>query len=349
MTTQINARELQALQTLLQERYPKDECPALTAQHQRWQEEKPLQGVRVLDATPLFLNTLVKHLVLLAGGAELIVGVSQDIPRDEAALQWLQRIGVPVVDAAVKNLPITVDVITDCAGSFRRHTPRLGVVELTRSGAQYYQNSSLPAVLVDDSVCKTFETVQGTGDGFVRAMKQLGYRDFAGKRVLLLGCGKVGSGIAKAVLATGAQLQVVECAEKAGNIPAGAQWVDMKHPSQVQKALQESWCVVTATGVKNALEAIGGAETVLNNPQLILANMGVENEYGSSIPVERILNGCQPLNFILEEPTRMRFIDPTMALDNYCALLVAQGKSPAGLHPAPREMDLQVAAYFQEG
>ena len=42
--------------------------------------------------------------------------------------------------------------------------------------------------------------------------------------------------------------------------------------------------------------------------------MGVEDEYGETFPADRVLNGKRPLNFLLEEPTQLRYIDATFAL-----------------------------------
>ena len=51
--------------------YPPSDCPALSAQHDAWAQTRPLAGLTVLDATPLFRNTRVKHLALQAAGAEV--------------------------------------------------------------------------------------------------------------------------------------------------------------------------------------------------------------------------------------------------------------------------------------
>ena len=62
-----------------------------------------------------------------------------------------------------------------------------------------------------------------------------------------------------------------------------------------------------------------------------MVNMGVEDEWGSAIPPERMLNNKQPLNFILPEPTRLRYIDPTMALHNQAALELLTGNYRSGI------------------
>ena len=84
---------------------------------------------------------------------------------------------------------------------------------------------------------------------------------------------------------------------------------------------------------------------MLPSPAL-LANLGVEDEYGALIPENRVLNRKQPLNFILEEPTSMRFIETTMALHNACALELLTADLPHRcMDPAPdvEERLLEVA------
>ena len=70
---------------------------------------------------------------------------------------------------------------------------------------------------------------------------------------------------------------------------------------------------------------------MLSNSGALLANLGVEDEFGPAIPEARVLNGKKPINFALEEPTHLRYIDPTMALDNFGALLLLSEALPKGL------------------
>ena len=72
---------------------------------------------------------------------------------------------------------------------------------------------------------------------------------------------------------------------------------------------------------------------------VLLANMGVEDEWGPEIPRERMLNRGRPLNFILPDPTRMCYIDPPLALHNQGAVELAAGRVPSGLFPPPPEME----------
>jgi adenosylhomocysteinase len=71
--------------------------------------------------------------------------------------------------------------------------------------------------------------------------------------------------------------------------------------------------VVTATGVKGALDRPQVVEALLGS-HAVLANIGVEDEYGPGVPTSRVLAEKKPLNFILEEPTHLKYIDASLAL-----------------------------------
>ena len=57
-------------------RYTLREYPSLSAQMERFGAERPFAGRALLDCTPIFANTLLKHQALLIGGAELTVGAT---------------------------------------------------------------------------------------------------------------------------------------------------------------------------------------------------------------------------------------------------------------------------------
>jgi adenosylhomocysteinase len=74
----------------------------------------------------------------------------------------------------------------------------------------------------------------------------------------------------------------------------------------------------------------------------ILANMGVEDEYGSAIPPSRVLARKSPLNFILEEPTQLQYIEATMALHNEGAVYLVNHPESKGeiIPPAKTETEM---------
>ena len=313
--------------------YRPEEYPALGFQLAEWRDSRPLAGVRILDGTPLFANTLLKYAALLAAGAELTAATHDAIPRDPAMIPLLERWGIPHVHNARSG---DFDCILDCGGVHARLSPRFGFVELTRSGYYHYCGAAKPVILVDDSRIKAIETCLGTGEGFLRAMKQLGYTDFKNRRVLIFGFGKVGRGIAFYARREGAVVSAVD--EPGAAVPAGVTLISRYDRDAVLDAVRSAWCVVTATGISNAMQGNGAAEELLHGNQLVAA-MGVENEWGDSLPPERILNRNVPLNFLLTEPTRLRYIDPTMALSNAAALELVRGGLSAGLQKIAPEVE----------
>ncbi len=325
--------------------YTTGESAALNEQLKNNLLKRPLSGVKILDATPVFRNTLNKYLPLLAAGAKLTVGVSKQIPHDPKTVEFLKSAGVDTVNAANESRMDDFDIILDCAGGFHTFRARLGYAELTRSGAAYYQNCAKPVFLVDDSKIKAIETCFGTGDGFLRAMKQSGYTDFNGKKIVLFGGGKVGRGIAFYALRAGAQVFVVD--PDPSRVIAGANFIAADLRQEISRAVKDAWCIVTATGVKHALEHTIDAAKLINSPA-ILVNMGVENEFGREVPSSRVLNQNRPLNFILEEPTLLKYIDPVMALDNEMALLLARDANFApGLHKPPAEIESRILNFVR--
>ena len=303
--------------------YPPADCPALTRQRTDWARARPFAGLTVLDATPLFRNTLVKHLALQAAGAEVWVGYGRAMPFDPQAADLAPALGLRVPDAA--RLAQGFDVVLDCAAAFADVPARLGRAELTRSGALRYRALALPCPVldVDAGRVKTFETALGTGDGLIRGLRRFGVGDLRGRLAVVFGCGKVGRGILFRLAREGARCFVVDPARP--NPPRGAALAE-----DPPALLRRADLVVTATGRRDAA-APYAADLLAGHA--VLANMGVEDEFGPGVPADRVLNAKAPLNFALPDPTRMRYIDPTMALHNLTALRLAHAAPAPGLHP----------------
>lgn len=305
--------------------YRPAEYPALFSQTAEWQDVQPLRGIRILVGTPLFANTLLEYVPLLAAGAELTVATHDAIPYDPALLPLLDQWGLRHVH---NDRSGEYDCILDCGGVHSGLTSKYGFGELTRSGFYHYQQCEQPVILVDDSRIKAIETCLGTGDGFLRGMKQLGYTDFRDRRIVVFGYGKVGRGIAFYAHREGAEVLVVDNPET--SVQPDLELISRFDREAVLKAVRSAWCVVTATGIRHAMCGNGAAEEILCGSQLVAA-MGVEDEWGDELPKERILNRNVPLNFMLKEPTRLRYIDPTMALLNAAALELLKGGLPSGI------------------
>ena len=315
---------------ILNDAYEKREYPALSAFFAEWSGTRPFRALRVLVATPVFRNTLLEYRALIAGGADLVVGVAGGMPCDPGIVEVLRGNGIPVIGGRealeMESRGHGFDLILDCAGQFSACHPRFGFVELTRSGVQFYEKCEHPVYVADSGVVKRIETCLGTGEGYVRALAQLGY-DFcldsstdgapsAGKKFIVFGSGKVGQGIVLQLLRSGADVHVVSdcsrgsCAFLDAN---GVPVTDCNDLDAVASLVRGADFVVTATGVKGALDRPQVVEALLASGA-VLANMGVEDEYGPGVPASRVLAEKKPLNFILEEPTHLKYIDASLAL-----------------------------------
>ena len=398
--------------SVLDEAYLPNEYPALAALEAEWAVKRPFDGLRVLVATPIYRNTMTQYRALLTGGAKLLVGFWG--MNDGKIVDFLKDNCIPVVSPAemleAESRGEFVDLVLDCAGPFAGLHPKIGFVELTRSGVQYYKDAEKPVYVADSGIVKRIETSLGTGDGYFRALEKLGFaktvfddsgnesgKNFEGRRLLVFGSGKVGSGIALQGVRRGCNVTVVtdlsrsdaqnsanpvdsatsltdktpvasasvdsampdsEASEKmpAGDfspilLQNGVEVVDCHDYEVVSSLIYASDFVVTATGVKNALAAPELQEPLLSTTA-ILANMGVEDEYGEAIPAERVLNAKGPLNFILEEPTHLKYIDTSLALHAALAELLVQeaGEGGSGLRYPPEELEQRILSIaIQDG
>ena len=147
---------LSILSSVLDEVYEKNEYPALVALQSEWSETRPFEGLRVLVATPIYRNTMTQYRALLAGGATLLVGFSG--MNDGDFVDFLKDWGVSVVTLAemldAESRGEFVDLVLDCAGAFASLHPKIGFVELTRSGVQYYKNAKKPVYVADSGIVK---------------------------------------------------------------------------------------------------------------------------------------------------------------------------------------------------
>lgn len=307
--------------------YKKQQYPCLDHQTATWAEQQPLKGLRIIDATPVFNNTRLKHQALMASGASLTIGLSDSIPCDGEVVAQIRRQGIPTVRDT--DADPGADVVMDCGGMFSHYKPELGFVELTRSGIYKYENHKAAVFMADGGRVKMIETLLGTGESYLRAMAHLGHEHWSGRTLVVFGSGKVGCGIIAQAKARGAQ--VIAVTER-GTMPAGFEpmcraVIDHRHLAQVIAAVESAQAIVTATGHPGIIQDPALAQALMDS-QALLANMGLEDEYGPLIPPERVLCQKQPINFSLEEPTKLQYIEATMALSNLGALYLRQYQGP---------------------
>ena len=325
------------LEQFIQSHYRPEEYPALADQAARWKREKPLAGLSVLDATPVFRNTVSKYIPLLKAGAKLTVGLAGGFPHDPAVAEFLLRNGIPTLRSGETSQE-RFDLILDCAATFASLEPQIGYVELTRSGVPGYEGKRKPVFVADSGTIKRIETCLGTGESYFRAMASLGYGTWIGRTLVVFGSGKVGTGIVLYASRMGARVRVItDPATVSPRIAAVTERViDYRNRDAVIAALEDAYAVVTATGVPGALAGLGD---VLERSGALLANMGVEDEFGTEVPEARVLGRKRPLNFLLEEPTHLKYIEATMALHNEGAVWLAGHPGTGGFCTPPPEIE----------
>lgn len=323
--------QAEKIREYLEQFYTPEEWPTLLWQAETWVQFRPLEGLRVLDGTPLYRNTLGKFMALIAAGAEVWVPERPGMPYDAAVMQMLPEFGIHLAPRGMDDF----DIVLDCSGQFCELHPRLGFAELTRSGVHRYVHPHHPVILADSGRIKRIETVMGTGESFFRALAQLGHTELDGRQLLIIGFGKVGRGVLYYALKNKMRVRVADVVDKSADLPGNVQFIDASDADALNAAIADSWCTVTVTGHVAALRNVLRPTVVVPSP-VLLANLGVEDEYGPLIPESRVLNRKKPLNFILGEPTSMRFIETTMALHNACALELLVADLPHRcMPPAP--------------
>ncbi|NDC23009.1 MAG: hypothetical protein EBZ49_02595 [Proteobacteria bacterium] len=326
--------------------FPKKEAPLCAQQIDEF--HGVLKGVSLSHNVPLTLSTLIKLLPFVQNQTKIHVTTPDFLGFDPQALLFLQQWNLDF--SQDKTQSCGGDIFLDCAANFLGLGNPKAIVELTQTGVHLYQQrpSQIPLLSIDDSLVKKVEDYFGTGDGFVRAFKQITGTPLKDKHFVIWGYGKVGKGISRSLLLEGANCSVIDLnseelnkAEKKGILPIPATEL-LSH----LKLILSADCLVTATGV-NALVSQSGIAQDLLNSQLLLANMGAVDEFGSFFPKSRVLHQKLPINFCLKEPTLMKFLDPVFYAHNLGAKLFMEGKLRAGVSPLPLEEDLRIIKAWQ--
>ncbi|MBI3158798.1 MAG: hypothetical protein HYZ26_04255 [Chloroflexi bacterium] len=315
--------------------------PLLRALAERYAGERPFEGLAVVMGHLLVRNTLVVAEAVLAGGAELILAEGHASPAAAPVIAELKAHGVAVLPnaEAVTRGELYVDV-SCILGRLRLPT---GAAEVTRTGVLHYQALNCPVVSADDCKAKRIEGFYGTGDGFLRAWRQLRPHDPPeGKRVVQFGYGKIGRGVAHRCRAAGLDVTVADVSVEARARAAGDGFdvLAAEATPELQAALKSAGVIISVTSIPGVLSRGAIPPDWLRAGGATLVNLGAEDEYGPAFEDAEILGGRGlPLNFHLANPTLNRYVDAPLAA-HVLALeaLVAGGHSP-GIHPLPEAMD----------
>ncbi|MBA3632847.1 MAG: adenosylhomocysteinase [Acidobacteria bacterium] len=214
------------------------EMPVLRLIRERFEAEKPLEGVKIAACAHITTETANLARTLQAGGAEALLIASNPLStQDDVAASLVADWGIPVmaikgettetymrhVRAALESNPdIIIDDGSDVVATMLKEKKELadsiiGTTEETTTGIVRLKAMekagvmSFPAISVNDAQTKHFfdnryGTGQSTLDGIIRATNIL----LAGKNFVVVGYGWCGKGVAMRARGMGANVIVTE-------------------------------------------------------------------------------------------------------------------------------------------
>jgi len=214
------------------------EMPVLRLIRERFEQEKPLEAVKLVACAHITTETANLARTLQAGGAEAILIASNPLStQDDVAASLVADWGIPVfamkgestetymrhVRMALETNPnIIIDDGSDVVATMLKEKPELsqtiiGTTEETTTGIVRLQAMAkagvlnFPAMAVNDAQTKHFfdnryGTGQSTLDGIIRATNIL----LAGKNFVVVGYGWCGKGCAMRARGMGANVIVTE-------------------------------------------------------------------------------------------------------------------------------------------
>ncbi len=214
------------------------EMPVLRLIRERFEEEKPLDGIKIVACAHITTETANLARTLQAGGAESILIASNPLStQDDVAASLVKDWNIPVfalkgestetylrhVHLALDSKPdIIIDDGSDVVATMLKEYPEqageiIGTTEETTTGIVRLQAMEkagvmkFPAMAVNDAQTKHFfdnryGTGQSTLDGIIRATNIL----LAGRNIVVVGYGWCGKGVAMRARGLGANVIVTE-------------------------------------------------------------------------------------------------------------------------------------------
>lgn len=325
--------------------YPETEAPFMHQQLAEWSATRPLTGLRVLHHVPLVTNTLLKIACLIEAGADVTVTNPSDFCHAQPqAVSSLKKANIPYVETPLSLVGEKFDLYFDCGAQLYQFlgAPKIGAIELTGSGDQFYrqQNLTFPAISIDRTLTKQLETVFGCAESTHKALGHLTGISPNDTSWIIFGFGKIGRGVAYFCHRNKIPVVVVDLCEKqrivAQNL--GIKAINPQDFNELERALIEANVVITATGKK----------AILNDyphswfSGKILANLGIYDEFGPHFSDDEVLNHKMPINFVLQDPTPMKYIDPEFYIHNLAALILLKEKMLPGVHEIPEKLDQNI-------
>ena len=270
------------------------EMPVLRSIRDRFEQAKPLRGVRIAGCLHITSETANLVTTLVAGGADIVMCASNPLSTQDDVAAYLVSIGVPtfaikgedgdtykrhIVSALESRPQLTLDDGADLVAELHGDRSDLadgvvGGMEETTTGvirlrALADQGKLLfPIIAVNDSATKhMFDNRYGTGqstlDGIIRATNVL----IAGKTVVTIGSGWCGRGFASRAKGMGAHTVVCEV----DPVRALEAVMDGHRVMPIEQAAEVGDIFLTVTGGKHAID---GRHIARMKDGAIMANSG---------------------------------------------------------------------------
>lgn len=354
--------------------------PALAALGNRFAAERPWEGLTI--GLNMHLTTLTATLVreLMLGGGRFVLAAANPATTDGAVVEYLRELGVEVhtgagrSDAQTAVVAAKPDLVGDVGFALGEEllrasfSPPLGLVEITGTGIDRLRKRAaipFPVLNINDGKLKTaIENRHGVGEGLWQAYTALTGQHLAGRRVRVIGYGRVGAGVAAYAKAGGAVVEVVDTdpvrqliARFDGHVPVEPDAVTRPH------------VVVTASGTAGALSVAHMAKlpedaVVINaghGPEEIdvaaLADEATEVDHiGPRVVRYRhpagghivVLGHGSPLNIVMNagsnEPVLLHFTLLALGLR-----WLREAPRPAGEIKLPHHLEAEVARLWLPG
>jgi adenosylhomocysteinase len=253
------------------------EMPVLAAIRERFEHERPLDGVRIAACLHVTTETANLARTLHAGGADVVLCASNPLStQDDVAAALVEEYGISVyairgedndtyyshIEAAVDRRPqLTMDDGADVIGVLHKDRRDelgeiLGGTEETTTGVirlralEAQGELAFPIIAVNEASTKhLFDNRYGTGqstvDGIIRATNVL----LAGRRFVVAGYGWTGRGVALRARGMGAHVIVTEV----DPVRALEALMDGYEVMPIERAAEVGDVFCTATGDKNVI------------------------------------------------------------------------------------------------
>lgn len=271
------------------------EMPVVARIAERFGQTKPLQGLRIGACLHVTAETAVLMLALKEGGAEIRLCASNPLStQDEVAASLVQDYGIPVFairgedrDTYYAHIQevlwfrphITMDDGADLVSSAHRLRGEIlqgiiGGTEETTTGVIRLRSLArskelaYPVIAVNDADTKhMFDNRYGTGQSTIEAILRVTHFLLAGKRIVVVGYGWCGRGIAMRARGMGARVAVVEV----DPVRALEALMDGYDVMSMSEAALWGEVFITATG---NVSVIRGEHFIAMKDGVVLANAG---------------------------------------------------------------------------